>query len=132
MLSVILFRILLLIAIGIVVFSVIKYAIDPRRKLESAHQSGGFYFLDESDNVRKNFLLTYSSVMFEGEKYLGTVDDSFDVTSITVWTEEKDKLKGLSKTDFLFIEKEIAIRYPKAEILWNSPIKELFKKMKKQ
>ncbi|TMW71666.1 sigma-w pathway protein ysdB [Alteribacter natronophilus] len=129
MFTVILFRILLLIAVSILVFSVIKYIIDPRRKLEVAHRRGGFHFLDDSENVRRNFLLTYRYVMFEGEKYLGTVDDSFDVTSVTVWTEETDKLKGLSKTDFLFIEKEISIRYPNAKIEWRSPIKELLKKM---
>ncbi|RNA70286.1 sigma-w pathway protein ysdB [Alteribacter keqinensis] len=129
MLSVILFRILLLIAVSILMFSVIKYAVDPRRKLEIARNKGGFYFLDDSNNVRKNFFLTYGHVMFEGEKYLGTINDSFEVTSITVWTEEKDKLKGLRKTDFLFIEKEISIRYPHAKIEWNSPIKELLKKM---
>ncbi|PYZ97267.1 sigma-w pathway protein ysdB [Alteribacter lacisalsi] len=129
MLTVILFRILLLIAVGILVFSVIKYILDPRRKLEMAHSRGGFHFLDDQENVRRNFLLTYRYVMFEGEKYLGTIDDSFEVTSVSVWTDEKDKLKGLSKTDFLFIEKEISIRYPHAKIEWHSPVKELLKKM---
>lgn len=130
--TVILFRLFLLIAVGIIIYSVIKYFIDPRRKLEAAHRQGEFYLLDEPDNVRKNLLFTYRNVMFEGEKFLGTTEESFEVTSIMIWTENTDRLKGLSKKDFKFIEKEIMIRYPKAKIEWKRPISDLLKQMKKE
>ncbi|UCZ52215.1 sigma-w pathway protein ysdB [Bacillus shivajii] len=130
--TVILFRLFLLIAIGIIIYSAIKYWLDPRRKLESAHRNGEFYLLDEPSNVRKNLLFTYGTVMFEGEKFLGTTDESFEVTSIMIWTEDNDRLKGLTKNDFKFIEKEILIRYPKAKIEWKRPISDLLKKMKNE
>ncbi|SDZ53852.1 hypothetical protein SAMN05421736_11661 [Evansella caseinilytica] len=130
--SVHLFRLFLLIAIGIIVYSIVKYFLDPRRKLEAACHQGGFYFLDDPDNVRKNLLFTYRGVMFEGEKFLGATDGSFEVTSIIVWTEDTDRLKGLSIKDFHFMEKEILLHYPKAEIEWKSPIRELLKQMKKE
>ncbi|WP_096189662.1 sigma-w pathway protein ysdB [Evansella halocellulosilytica] len=130
--TVILFRLFLLIAVGIIIYSVIKYFIDPRRKLEASHRQGEFYLLDEPDNVRKNLLFTYRNVMFEGEKFLGTTEESFEVTSIMIWTENTDRLKGLSKKDFKFIEKEIMIRYPKAKIEWKRPISDLLKQMKKE
>ncbi|MBU9714309.1 sigma-w pathway protein ysdB [Evansella tamaricis] len=130
--TVIVFRLFLLIAVGIIIYSVVKYLLDPRRKLESAHNQGGFYLLDDSNNVRKNLIFTYRNAMFEGEKFLGPTDESFEVTSISIWTEDNDRLQGLSIKDFHFIEKEILIHYPKADIEWKSPVKELIKKQKKQ
>ncbi|MFA9558689.1 sigma-w pathway protein ysdB [Evansella sp. AB-rgal1] len=130
--TVILFRLFLLIAISIIVFSVVKYLLDPRRKLESAHARGEFYILDDADNVRKNVMFTYRNVMFEGEKFLGATNESFEITSIVIWTEDTDKLRGLSVKDFHFMEKEVLIHYPKAEIEWREPIKGLLKKMEKE
>lgn len=66
--------------------------------------------------------------MFEGEKYLGTTDRSFEVVSIFVWPHNPDDLKGLSYEDFKFIENEIKLRYPESDIDWKSPIKELMSK----
>ncbi|WP_416151454.1 sigma-w pathway protein ysdB [Salipaludibacillus sp. HK11] len=132
MITVILFRVFLLLAVGIILFSIAKYLLDPRRKLESAHQQGNFYLLDEPDNIRKNVVFTFRSAMFEGEKFLGASDDTFEVTSIMVWTEESDQLQGLSRRDFQFIEKELLLRYPKAEIEWRSPIHELLKRLERQ
>ncbi|MDG5786946.1 sigma-w pathway protein ysdB [Evansella sp. AB-P1] len=129
--TVILFRLFLLIAIGIIVYSIGKYLLDPRRKLEAAHLRGDFFILDEADNVRKNLLFTYRNVMFEGEKFLGATEESLEVTSIMISTEDTDKLQGLSKRDFYFIEKEILIHYPKAEIEWKNPINKLLKRMEK-
>lgn len=130
--TVILFRLFLLIAVGIIIFSIVKYFLDPRRKLEAAYREGSFYLLDDSDNVRKNVLFTFRNAMFEGEKFLGSTDDSFEVTSIMVGTEDSDQLQGLNSTDFQFIEKELLLRYPKAEIEWRSPIKELLKRLERQ
>lgn len=131
MITVILFRVFLLIAVGIIIFSIIKYLLHPKRKLEVAHRHGEFYLLDEPDNVRKNVLFTFQSVMFEGEKFIGSVNDTFEITSIMVWTEDTDQLQGLSRNDFQFIEKELILRYPKAEIEWRSPIRELLKRLER-
>lgn len=98
------------------------------RKLESAHEQKRFFFYDIPDNIRKNFLVTYKGVMFEGEKYLGTTDKSFEVVSIFVFPHNNDLLHGLGYEDFVFIENEIQLRYPNAVIDWKSPIKELLEK----
>lgn len=130
--TVILFRLFFLIAIGIIIYSIVKYFLDPRRKLEAAHNRGEYHLLDDSGNVRKNLMFTYRGVMFEGEKYLGPAEESFEVTSIVVWTEDTDRLMGLSKKDFHFLEKEILIHYPKAEVEWQSPINRLLKQGEKR
>ncbi|UTR15559.1 sigma-w pathway protein ysdB [Salipaludibacillus sp. LMS25] len=132
MLTVILFRIFLLLAVGIIIFSLIKYTLDPRRKLEKAYRDGHFYLLDDPDNVRKNVLFTFRNALFEGEKFLGTTEDSFEVTSIIINSEDIDHLHGLSRRDFHFIEKELMLRYPKADIEWRSPISHLIKRLEKQ
>ncbi|WP_017726636.1 hypothetical protein [Halalkalibacterium ligniniphilum] len=125
---VILFRLLILIALIILVYSAIKYLFHPRRKLENAHDKKQFYFLDDEKDVRKNFLLTYKGVLFEGEKYLGTTESSFEIVSIYVWARQTERLKGLDHKDFHFIAEEIRLRYPSTKIEWKSPIKEFLKK----
>ncbi|WP_078579567.1 sigma-w pathway protein ysdB [Salipaludibacillus agaradhaerens] len=132
MLTVILFRIFLLLAVGIIIFSLIKYTLDPRRKLERAYHNGYFYLLDDPDNVRKNVLFTFRNALFEAEKFLGPADDSFEVTSIIVSSEDIDQLHGLSRRDFHFIEKELRLRYPKADIQWRPPISNLLKRLERQ
>ena len=64
---------------------------------------------------------------FEGEKYLGTTTDSFDVVSIFVWVKDEAKLQGFTKDDFQFLESEILSNYPKADISWKNPIEQLMK-----
>src|SRR5690606_41891769 len=78
-------RIAIFAAIIFLIYSAIRYLLHPKRKLELAHEQKKFYFLDEPNNVRKNFLLTYKGVLFEGEKYLGTTEDAFDVVSVFVF-----------------------------------------------
>ncbi|KGA97819.1 sigma-w pathway protein ysdB [Alkalihalobacillus alcalophilus ATCC 27647 = CGMCC 1.3604] len=129
---VILFRLLLLIAILVLAYSAFKYLFHPRRKLEAAHEKKQFFFLDEEKNVRKNFLVTYKGVMFEGEKYLGTTDKSFEIVAIYLWAKQTERLKGLSNEDFTFIEEDIKLRYPNAKINWKSPIKEFLQAQRKQ
>lgn len=68
--------------------------------------------------------------MFEGEKYLGTTDNAFEVISIFIWPKNSEMLQGLKKHDFEFIQKEIRRVYPNAIIDWKSPIKEFLKKAK--
>lgn len=123
--AIFLFRILIIMAVFILAYSALKYIVNSKRKLELAHQKKQFFFLDESVNVRKNFLITYRGVLFEGEKYLGTTENAFEVVTIDVWAKRSDRLIGLNKEDFYFIEKEIISAYPNAKINWKSPIKEL-------
>ncbi|WP_227936643.1 sigma-w pathway protein ysdB [Alkalihalobacillus deserti] len=125
---VILFRLLLLVALIVLAYSAFKYLFHPRRKLEQAHDRKQFFFFDDDKDVRKNFLITYKGVMFEGEKYLGTTEQSFEIISIYVWARQTDQLKGCSKEDFQFIADDIRLRYPRAKIEWKSPIKELLRK----
>lgn len=125
---VILFRLLLLVALIVLAYSAIKYLFHPRRKLEQAHERKQFFFFDNEKDVRKNFLITYKGVMFEGEKYLGTTDQSFEIISIYVWARQVDHLTGLNTEDFQFIADDIRLRYPGAKIEWKSPIKELLRK----
>ena len=92
--------------------------------MELAHEQKQFFLLDDSSNIRKNFLLTYNGVMFEGEKYLGTTERSFEVISIFIWPKKTSALKGLKRDDFLKIERTIKKQYPDAMIDWKSPVKE--------
>ncbi|SDN56470.1 sigma-w pathway protein ysdB [Alkalicoccus daliensis] len=132
MFTVLIFRLFLLIAVGIILYSVMRYLTDPRRKLERAHRNEDFYVLDDSDNVRKNIFLTVRGAMFEGEKFLGTTEQSVEVTSITMQTEDLDKLRGMTSQDFHSIEKELTVRYPKAEIEWRQPIADILRKLEKE
>jgi hypothetical protein len=125
---VILIRFILFALFIFLIFRLIKYLLNPKRKLELAFDQKRFYFLDDKENVRKNFLLTYKGALFEGEKYLGTTSESFEVISIFIWSKTPDKLKGLTKNDLLFLEKEIKKAYPYAKIDWKSPMKELLQK----
>jgi hypothetical protein len=122
------FRILLLAIILSLIYYLIKYIINPKRKLELAHEQKRYYLLDDANNVRKNFLLTYKGVLFEGEKYLGTTDRSFEVVSIFIFPKDLAALKGLTKDDFLTIERRVNEQYRNAKIDWKSPIKDLLKK----
>jgi hypothetical protein len=117
----------LLALIIFIIYSIFKYLLNPKRKLELAHEQKNFYLLDQKNNVRKNFLLTYKGVLFEGEKYLGTTEKSFEVISIFIWPKNPEKLEGLKKQDFSFIQKEVRKQYPDAIIDWKSPIKEFLK-----
>ncbi|AST92807.1 sigma-w pathway protein ysdB [Sutcliffiella cohnii] len=122
-----LIRILLLALFVFLIYAIIKYVFNPKRKLELAHEQKNFYMLDKKENIRKNFLLTYKGVLFEGEKYLGTTDKAFEVISIFIFPKNTSKLQGLEKRDFEFIEKEVRRAYPNAIIDWKSPIKEFLK-----
>lgn len=122
---IILFRLLIFIALILFIYTAYKYIMNPKRKLELSHEKKQFYFLDDPENVKKNFLLTYKGVLFEGEKYLGTTENSFDVVSISVWTKHPNQLKGFEREDLYFVEKEILIHYPHAEIEWKNPVNQL-------
>lgn len=122
---ILLFRLLIIIALLLLIYTVYKYIVNPQRKLKIAKENGTFYFLDEADNIKKNLLLTYKGFIFEGEKYLGTTENSFDVVNISVYAQNPGELKGLERNDLHFMEKEILIRYPYATVEWQHPINKL-------
>ncbi len=122
-----LIRLIVLALIIYLFYRLIRYIVDPKRKLDSALESGNYYFLDDVKNVRKNFFIAIRGVLFEGEKYLGTTEHAFEVVSISVWVENPDQLQGFTKEDFYFLEKEIKMNYPDAEIHWQGPIQRFMK-----
>lgn len=126
-LALLLFRLLIIVLIIYIFYKAVRFLTDPKRKLDEAYEKGQYYFYDDVKNVRKNFFISYKDALFEGEKYLGTTDDAFEVVSIFVWVHDPMKLQGLTKEDFLFLEKEIQMNYPNAKINWKNPIEQLMK-----
>ncbi|NME06576.1 MULTISPECIES: sigma-w pathway protein ysdB [unclassified Psychrobacillus] len=120
-------RLLIIILIIYVFYRILRYLFDPRRKLDEANEKEQYYFYDDIKNVRKNFFITYKGAMFEGEKYLGTTDQAFEVVSIFIWIKDPSKLQGFTKEDFHFLQNEIRMNYPNAKINWKSPIEQLMK-----
>lgn len=120
-----LLRLLILILIIYVFYKILRYLFDPKRKLDEAYEKEQYYYYDEVKNVRKNFFITYKGALFEGEKYLGTTDQAFEVVSIFIWTKDPAKLQGLTKEDLRFLQNEIKMNYPDAKINWKSPIEQL-------
>ncbi|WP_102345328.1 sigma-w pathway protein ysdB [Bacillus sp. Marseille-P3661] len=125
---VIILRLLIFALIIFLIYTTIKYINNPKRKLELAHEQKTFYMLDDRQNVRKNFLITLKGVLFEGEKYLGTTNQAFEVVSITICANKTDQLQGLNYEDFMSIEEKVKMNYPNAHIKWKSPIKEFIEK----
>ncbi|WP_308418959.1 sigma-w pathway protein ysdB [Virgibacillus oceani] len=95
------------------------------RKLRIAKTRDEFFLLDELQNSKKNVQFVYKGCLFEGEKYVGTTEDSFEVVNIHVYTPEPDDLRGITRDDLYFLEKELLIRYPYAKIEWKHPINKL-------
>ncbi|WP_163970183.1 sigma-w pathway protein ysdB [Oceanobacillus halotolerans] len=122
---IVVFRILLLIAFVVLVYSLITYYRNPERQIRLAKQYKTFYFHDDPANNQKNFQIVYKGCLFEGEKYLGTTEQSFEVVTIHIFVHEPLELKGITKDDLYFLEKEILIRYPHAAIEWRHPINQL-------
>ncbi|PZX06994.1 hypothetical protein C7437_10197 [Psychrobacillus insolitus] len=122
-----LLRLLIIIVIIYTFYKILRYLFDPKRKLDEAYEKELYYFYDDIKNVRKNFFITYKGALFEGEKYLGTTDQAFEVVSIFIWTKDPAKLQGLTKEDLRFLQNEIKMNYPDAKINWKSPIEQLMK-----
>ncbi len=123
-----LIRLVIFFIILYLLYRSVKYIMDPKRKLELAQEQKRFYFLDDQENVRKNFHVTYKGVLFEGEKYLGATEKSFEVVSIFVWSKNISSLKGLTQEDFQYLQNEIKERYPNAKLDWKSPIREFLQR----
>lgn len=122
---IVLFRVLILIAIVLLIFTFIQYLRNPQRLLHVAKQTKDFYFLDEPENSKRNLQFVYKGCLFEGEKYLGTKEDTFEVVDIHISVKDSMDLKGFSREDIYFLENEILLRYPHAKIKWNHPINQL-------
>ncbi|OZU89764.1 sigma-w pathway protein ysdB [Virgibacillus indicus] len=121
----ILFRVLILIALVLLLYTWFQYILNPERRLRIAKAAKEFYFLDELDNSKKNVRFVYKGCLFEGEKYVGTTEDSFEVVDIHVKVDNPIELNGLTRDDLYFLESEILLRYPHAKIDWKHPINKL-------
>ncbi|MGE7949560.1 sigma-w pathway protein ysdB [Lysinibacillus sp. NPDC093688] len=108
-----------------VFYKAIRYITDPKRKLDEAYEKGQYYFYDDVKNVRKNFFISYKGALFEGEKYLGTTEDAFEVVTIFVGARDAATLQGFMKRDFEYLQQEILLNYPNAKINWKQPIEKL-------
>jgi len=126
-LALLLLRLLIIVLVVYIFYKGVRYLTDPKRKLDEAYENGEFYFYDDVKNVRKNFFISYKGALFEGEKYLGTTENSFEVVSIFVWVHDTMKLQGLTKDDFYYLENEILMSYTNAKINWKNPIEKLMK-----
>ncbi|PAV30422.1 sigma-w pathway protein ysdB [Virgibacillus profundi] len=122
---VLLFRILILVALALLVYTWIQYFRNPQRRLRIAKETNEFYFLDEPDNNKKNIQFVYKGCLFQGEKYVGATEYSFEVVDIHVVVDDSLELKGLTRDDLYFLENEILLRYPHAKIEWKHPINQL-------
>lgn len=122
-----LFRLLLLFAIIVIIYTVVKYIKDPQRQLQAAERRNQFYFLDDPENARKNLFIVYHGVRFEGEKYVGATEEAFVVNAILMRILEPKDLVGLTREDFYTIEREIYSAYPAAEIRWQNPVDDFLK-----
>lgn len=120
-------RFLLFILLIIVIYWCFKYFLHPQRKLTQAIEQKRTLMMDDQGSVHRNLLLAYKGVLFEGEKYMGTAEDSFQIIKIHVWARDHQNLVGLQREDFGEIAKIIKYQYPFTEISWKSPIKELLR-----
>ncbi|ALX48319.1 sigma-w pathway protein ysdB [Lentibacillus amyloliquefaciens] len=122
---VLLFRLLILIAFILVVYTIIQYFRNPGRKLQIAKAANTFYMVDDQGNSKKNIQFVYKGCLFEGEKYIGATEEAFEVVDIHIFARDTDELEGITRDDLYFIEKELLMRYPYAAITWKYPINKL-------
>ncbi|HEX7065754.1 MAG TPA: sigma-w pathway protein ysdB [Bacillales bacterium] len=122
-----LFRLLLLLAVIVILYSGWKYVTAPQRKLEAAQRRKQLYLWDDPKDARKNLFIVCKGVQFEGEKYIGATENEFVVTSILMRMVEPDQLFGLNREDFYRMEQEIYAAYPLAEITWQNPVGDFLK-----
>lgn len=122
---VILFRILILLAIILLLYTWLEYVRNPERQLRLAKQTRDFFIMDDQNNSKKNLQLVYKGCIFDGEKYIGATDDSFEIIDIHMSVRDPLELKGFTRDDIYFMENEILHRYPHAKIKWKHPIDKL-------
>lgn len=122
---VLLFRLLIIIALALLVYTIVQYLRNPDRKLQLAKAANTFYMVDDEGNSKKNIQFSYKGCLFEGEKYIGATEDSFEVVDIHISARDTEELEGITREDLYFIEKELLIRYSYAAITWKYPINKL-------
>lgn len=122
---IVLFRLLILLAIVFLSYTFYLYLTDPKRKLDKAKQKKVFYMLDDKENDKKNLYFTYKGILFEGEKYIGANEEAFDVVTISVHVLNPEEMAGFDRNDLYFLEEELLIHYPFAEIDWKPPVNQL-------
>ncbi|MFD1362216.1 sigma-w pathway protein ysdB [Lentibacillus salinarum] len=122
---VLLIRLLILIALGLLIHLIIQYFRSPDRKLQIAKTANTFYLADEPANSQKNIQFVYKGCLFEGEKYIGVTEKAFEVVNIDVSARDTDELEGITRDDLYFMENELLNRYPYAAITWKYPINKL-------
>lgn len=123
---VLMFRILVLLAIILLVYTWVEYLRSPERKMRIAKELKQFYMYDEPHNSKKNLRFVYKGCTFEGEKYVDVAENSsFEVTNIHITVWNPMELRGITRDDIYFLENEILLRYPYAKIEWKHPINEL-------
>ena len=121
-----LFRILIIITVLLLIYTLIQYIRNPYRKLKKSVRNGTYFFLDEMNNAKKNILFTYKGCLFEAEKYLGATTNVFEVVDIYVFAHDPMDLKGITTDDLEFLEEKIVEKYPHAHIEWKHPINSIF------
>ena len=115
----------IMITIIFFLYSGIKRFLSPRHKLYSFQKHQQFYLLDERHNAHKNFTLTYRGLLFEGEKYLQDKNDPESVSSILISTSSSAEADYLTRDDLLYIEEQVKLHYPEAEIEWEESLQDL-------
>src|SRR5690625_3804446 len=126
-----LFRIFIAIALLIFVYTAHQYYHNPQRKLRKAKRNRTFFLLDDSRNTKQNIQLVYKGCAFEGEKYVGTTEKSFDVVNINMIVHDPLELIGFTRDDLDYLEREIHKAYPNAHVKWKHPINRLLENKRK-
>lgn|SRR5690625_5127441 len=124
---VVMFQVLLFFAAVFLLYGFFNYLRSPDRKLKKAKRNNEFYFVDDRDNVQHNFRFVYKGCLFEGEKYIGSVNKQFVVENINVFVTDPFELKGIHKQDIYLLEERIKEYYPHATIHWKHPINLILK-----
>ena len=123
--NIILFQVFILISVAILLYTLYQYYHNPQRRLLKAQKLNKYFYLDEQNNSKKNLQIVYQGCLFEGEKYLGIAEDSFEVVNIHIIVRNPLDLKGITREDLAFLEQEILASYPHAAIEWIHPINQL-------
>lgn len=118
-------RTVIVVLILFLLYSSVKYLLSPKRKLKLAHEHKKVFLLDDASDIRKNFLLTYRGVMFEGEKYKGPEHSEPGELSIFIWPKQTAAWNELKQEDRREIENILHQSYPSAVIDWKSPAQDL-------
>lgn len=122
MFVIVIVRVFIFTLIAYTLLKLVQHFRSPKRKLVAAQEHQQFFVVDEKTNIRKNFLLTYKGILFEGEKYSNPNEP--ESLSITMVLTDPSRLHELQKQDFKLLESHVHDMYPNAPIRWKSPVRE--------